>query len=57
MGDDVVRFKLVGRRLWVPNDVYKAIEESARQHGQTVEQWVEEAAKRSMETLERASSK
>lgn len=40
-----------GRRLWVRKDAYDAIERHASQRGQTVEQWVEEAAKDQMETL------
>jgi len=49
--------KVKGRRLWVRNDLYEAIERHASQRGQTVEQWVEEAVTDSMETLERESSK
>ena len=51
--DDVIRFKVVGRRLLIRSDVYDAIEEWARQHGQTVEQWVEEAARADMERLKK----
>jgi len=52
MGDgDIVRFKVLGRRLWVPNDIYNAIERHASQRGQTVDQWVEEATRKEMARL------
>jgi len=54
---DIVRFKVVGRRLWVPKDLYEAIERHASQRGQTVEQWVEEAAEHIMEELQREGMK
>jgi len=53
--DDIARFKVVGRRLLIRSDVYNAIERHASQRGQTVEQWVEEAARDQMETLEKES--
>jgi predicted HicB family RNase H-like nuclease len=40
-------------RLFVGEDLYKAIEQHASQRGQTVDQWVEEAVRHEMETLKR----
>jgi len=54
---DIVRFKMIGRRLWVGKDLYQAIERDASQRGQTVEQWVEEAAKHIMKELQREEVK